>query len=720
MTTSDDQTSSPGLPIEPITLLIGLVRRWKILVGAIIVGLVLGGVAAFTLGSQTFETETILLYKEPDKKDDAGGRSPSVSNRVLMIKIPSNLRQVSEKLELGLPPQKLADAFQVRVEKRTSLVIITARWNSAKMASKLANTLRDVFVASQTALIKADAKQEMENLDVRFQETDGELKTAENKLQTFISENKIVDLAKEIQGNVDQISSMELLVANSQNDEDTIKIQKQSLQERIEGLKTKIDEEQAATTKGKSLADLNIRIERLRRAIHDDKVQRKNIVELGKDQGSYFMAKELFEKGLIPEKDFEKAKAEYEAKEVDAIDTDEIREWKRQLKILEGEVIPEKESFKSPAQELFNSLQLKILDMELQEVSLKKKVEYVNNQILRVKAKLEVLSGLQRQYASLAKEVSAGEAQKADLDKLLGRVRNIYESTDSGFVLVSDAPVPLQSIKSNRKIFFGAVAFLGIMIGCIVILVSELLDTTIKSAAELQNKFSKTVIGVIPNIKNPQGLMPETSDFPLIEMFRIIALSVRREIPQRGARIMITSAGRWEGKTLVTANLAACLGRQDERILVIDAQVRPVQSETDLRYMIAEKDKPLKGLGEWLSFDALTSEEIVWPTLLAGVECIPRVESAVTPDLLGSNRMKELMDALSESFSLILIDGPPIENYVDAELVSRWCDAIIFVVRCRACASSTLKRSVERIRGTETPLIGFILNDVDQFYLKWA
>ena len=139
MTTSDEQTPSSGLPIEPITLLIGLIRRWKILVGSFVVALVLGGVAAFTLGSQTFETETILLYKEPDKKDEAGGRNPSASNRALMVKIPSNLRLVSEKLELGLPPAKLADAFQVRVEKRTSLLIITADWNSPTMASQLAN-----------------------------------------------------------------------------------------------------------------------------------------------------------------------------------------------------------------------------------------------------------------------------------------------------------------------------------------------------------------------------------------------------------------------------------------------------------------------------------------------------------------------------------------------------------------------------------------------------
>jgi polysaccharide biosynthesis transport protein len=718
-TPTEQAPSSSGLPFDPLTLLVGLILRWKIVVIALVCSLILGAVAAKLLGKQTFETETIIFYKEADKKEDTG-RSPSVSNRATMIKIPSNLRAVSEKLKLGLAPQKLAGLIKVKVEKRTSLIIITAQWSTAKEVAKIANTMREVFIANQVALMRADTKKEMEGFESKLEVVSRNLKEADLKLQTFISDNKIVDLSKEIQWNVDQIASLEMLVSNSKNEADTIETQKQNIQERIANLKAKVIEEQSVSKAGKSLADLNIRIERLRRAIHDDKVKRKNTVEMGKDELAYLRAKELLDKGLIAKQDFEKAKAEFEAKEVDAIDTEEIKEWKRQLKVLEGEVIPEKENFKSPTQELLSSLQVKLLDMELQEVSLSKKVDFVNKQILRVKARLEVLAGLQRQHTALSKEVSTWDGQKLELESSLTKLRKSYESNDSGFVLVSEAPVPLQSVKSNKKIFFGAIAFLGTIIGFIVIVVSELNDKTIKSGSEVQNRFSRPVLGTIPDMKDEAGVFPDMDDFPLIEAFRLITLNVRRNYPKRGLRLMITSSERWEGRTMVVANLAACLGRQDERVLVMDAQIRSMESVVDLRYMVAEKDKPLKGLGEWLSFDVLSPEEMIWPTVIAGVECIPRLEAAVSPDLLGSMRMKELMDNLSENFSIIIVDGPPVGTLVDAELVAQWCDAMIFVVRSRSCVSSVLKKSVERMRGTGTPVAGFIVNFIDPLYLKWT
>jgi Mrp family chromosome partitioning ATPase/uncharacterized protein involved in exopolysaccharide biosynthesis len=721
VTTNNDQESpSPGLPVEPVTLLIGLVRRWKILAFAMVVSLVLGVVVAYTFGKQTYEAETIALYKLAERKDEGAGRTPPVSSQVWLVKIPSNLRTVSDTLQLEIDPKDLDKVFDVRVEKRTSLVFIKAQWDSAKMAANLANTLREAFFANQMDLIKADAGKEVKDLEIRLRKANQEYKEADEKLQHFVTENKIVDLNKEVQWNLDQMTALSLSLSNSKNEQDTLEIQKESLQERLETLKAKLAEEKSVTTQGKSLADLNIRIERLRRRIHDDKEARKNRVELEKDEQGFLRAQELFDKGLISKQDFEKAKAEYEAQQVKTIDTDQIVEWKRQLKVLEGEVIPQKDSFKSPTQEMYQSLQLKVLDMDLQQVSLKKKITYLNAQISQIKDKLEVLTALQRQYSSLTRELGARESRKMEIEQLLDKAHKDYDAPDPGFVTVSEARPPSQSIKSNRKIIFVAVVFLGTAVGFCVMLTLELLDTTIKSGAELQNKFGTPVIGLIPNIKPPQDLLPDGTGFALIELFRIIAHGVRREVPKQGARILITSTQRGEGRTLVAANLAACLGRQDERVLVMDAQIRPMESQTDLRYMIVEDDRPLRGLGEWLSFEVNEVEDIVWPTVLPGVECIPRIGASVTSDLLGSMRMKELLDDLTERFSLVLIDGPPVETYVDAELVAQLCDAVIFVVRSRACVSSPLKRSVERIRATQTPLPGFILNDVDRLYLKWA
>jgi Mrp family chromosome partitioning ATPase len=716
----DNTTASPGLPIEPVTLLIGLIRRWKIFVAAVLLSAALGCIAAFTLGKRTFAAETILLYKVPEQKTEPGGLTPPVSTRVWMVKIPPNLRQVAEKLKLDMDPKNLADLFDVRVEKRTSLVFIKAQWDSPRMAADLANTLRDVFLANQMELLKSDAEKEMKELEVRLKKAENEYVRADSRLQDFIRENKIIDLAKEIQWNVDQIASLGLSLSSAQNERDILDLQKQNLVQRIENLKAKVVEEKSVATQGKSLADLNIRIERLRRAIHDNKEQRKNQVELEKDELAYQRAKELFEKGLIAKQDLEKARATYDEQHVKAVDTEQIEEWKRQLKVLEAEVIPEKESFRSPTQELLQSQQVKLLDMELQEVSLERKVGHVKAQIVTRKDRLDVLTNLQREQAALSKLAADKDSVRTDIQARLTRVRSEFDSEDSGFVVVSAARPPSQSIKSNRKVFFAVLLFLGTMIGGIVILASELLDTTIKSAAELQNKYPSPVIGVIPRIGPGQNLLPDESSFPLIETFRIIAHRLVRDVDKRGARILITSTDRWEGKTLVTANLAACLGRQDRRVLVMDAQVRSIPSETDLRYMIAERDKPLKGLGEWLSFEAHEWTDLVWPTVLPGVECLPRVEAAVTPDLLGTVRMKDLLDELSGHFSLVLIDGPSVSDLVDAELVAQWCDAVIFVVRSRSCTSSALKAAVERLENTGVPIGGFVLNTVDRLYLKWA
>ena len=218
MTTPTEQTpSSSGLPFDPLTLLVGLILRWKIVVIALVFSLILGAVAAKLLGKETFETETIIFYKEADKKEDSG-RSPSVSNRATMIKIPSNLRAVSEKLKLGLAPQKLAGLIQVKVEKRTSLIIITAQWSTAKEVAKIANTMREVFIANQVALMRADVKNEIDGIETKLEVVNRHLKDDDLKLQTFISDNKIVDFNKEIQWNVDQIASMESLLSNSKNE----------------------------------------------------------------------------------------------------------------------------------------------------------------------------------------------------------------------------------------------------------------------------------------------------------------------------------------------------------------------------------------------------------------------------------------------------------------------------------------------------------------------
>ena len=707
-----------GLPFEPLTLLIGLVRRWKILAIFFVVSIALGLFAGIKFGTRIYETETVMLYTPEEGTEEGLGRTPPLATQIQMVKIPSVLEEVREKLQLATSLKALGRACRVWVQKKTSLVFIRTTWDSPTKVAAIANTLRDVFIANQMQLAKEDAGKDLRDLEARFKRVRSQLSDADGKLQKFITTNKIVDLDMEVKWNLEQVTSVELLLSNARVDRDTLGLQKASLEGRINSLKAKEANEKATQAKTQGLADLNIRIERIRRAIHDDRVQRTGSVDMVKYKLAFERAQKLYEKGLISKSEYEETRADFERQEVEALDTEQIKEWKRQLHILEKQVIPEKASFKSEAGEMLHDLQLKALAMELEEVSLRQKVIHLEKERKRVKSRLEVLTDLQRKYAGLNRQMRARETESKTLDRELAKVRREYQSNRSNFTIISDAKVPLFRLKSNRKIIVIVVVFLGNMMGLTLILGLELMDTTVKSAAELAQKFSLPVLGIIPNIKDPRGLFPEKSHFPLIEPFRIIVRRIRHLVPEKGARLMVVSVNPGEGKTMVAANLAAVLGRQDERVLLLDAQARAQESEHSLRYLIAEEEKPIVGLGEYLSFQAESPKDIIWPTTLPGVECIPHVEEAVIPDVLASNRMKEMLKALSEDFSIIIMDAPAADQYVDAELVGSMSDAILVVVQSRVCSSSGLKRAIERLKETDVPIIGFILNNVDRFYIN--
>ena len=707
-----------GLPFEPLTLLIGLLRRWKILAIFFVVSIALGLFAGIKFGTRTYEAETVMLYTPEEGTEEGLGRTPPLATQIQMVKIPSNLEEVRERLRLPTSLKALGRACRVLVERKTSLVFIRATWDSAKEVAAITNTLRDVFIANQVRLAKENAGRDLRDLEARFKKVRSKLLNADGKLQKFITINKIVDLNMEVKWNLEQLTSLELLLSNAKVDKDTLVLQKASLEKRINGLKAKEAKDKATQAKTQGLADLNIRIERIRRAIHDDKVQRTDSVDMVKYKLAFERAQKLYEKGLISKAEYEETRADFERQEVEALDTEQIKEWKRQLHILEKQVIPEKTSFKSESGGMLHDFQLKALTMELDEVSMRQKVIHLEQERKRVMARLEILTDLQRKYAGLTREVRARETESKTLDRELTQVRRDYQSNRSNFTIISDAKIPLFRLTSNRKIIVIVVVFLINMMGFTLILGLELMDTTIKSAAELTQKFSLPVIGIIPKIKDAQGLFPDKAHFPLIEPFRIIVRRLRHLVPKKGARLMIVSVNPGEGKTMIATNLAAALGRQDERVLLLDAQARAQESERNFRYLITEKEKPIIGLGEYLSFQAESVKDIIWPTTLPGVECIPHVSEAVIPDVLASNRMQEMLEALSKDFSIIIMDAPAADKYVDAELVASMSDAILIVVQSRACPNSGLKRAIERLQETDVPIIGFILNNVDRFYIN--
>jgi Mrp family chromosome partitioning ATPase len=79
----------------------------------------------------------------------------------------------------------------------------------------------------------------------------------------------------------------------------------------------------------------------------------------------------------------------------------------------------------------------------------------------------------------------------------------------------------------------------------------------------------------------------------------------------------------------------------------------------------------------------------------------------------GSNESEKL----TGNFDIVLLDGPPILESVDSEIVAPSCDAAILVVASGITQVSDINEAIARIRNTRVPIAGAVLNRVDAVYL---
>lgn len=172
-------------------------------------------------------------------------------------------------------------------------------------------------------------------------------------------------------------------------------------------------------------------------------------------------------------------------------------------------------------------------------------------------------------------------------------------------------------------------------------------------------------------------------------------------------KIVITSGMPGEGKTFVTTNLAHSFVRQtDRRVLLIDADLRASR----LHMLLGAPDRP--GLTDYLRGDADEFQVTqVGPT---GNLClIPGGQEVTNPsELLHSERMRQLLERMSQVFDWVILDSPPAMAVHDASILADMCDGVIFVVRAGSTDFEVAAKASSEFR--EKNLLGVVLNRVEK------
>lgn len=200
----------------------------------------------------------------------------------------------------------------------------------------------------------------------------------------------------------------------------------------------------------------------------------------------------------------------------------------------------------------------------------------------------------------------------------------------------------------------------------------------------------------------------EQTKSPIAEAYRTLRTNLQYANVDSGLkRILITSAGAGEGKSVTVANLAVSMAQAGKSVLVIDA---------DLRNPVQHKLFGLENL-EGLSV-ALTEErdytDYIQETTVDGVMVLTAGPIPPNPaELVGSKRMKCLVEEVSGRFDLVLFDTPPIIAVTDAAILVQEADGVILVLASGQVIKDYARRAKELLDNVGAKILGAVLNKAD-------
>ncbi|NBU65354.1 MAG: polysaccharide biosynthesis tyrosine autokinase [Chloroflexia bacterium] len=171
--------------------------------------------------------------------------------------------------------------------------------------------------------------------------------------------------------------------------------------------------------------------------------------------------------------------------------------------------------------------------------------------------------------------------------------------------------------------------------------------------------------------------------------------------------ITITSAGIDEGKSLVAANLAITMAQAEQRVILVDCDLRRPALHT---LFAVSNDSGVTSMLFANEGDAppLQATSVPGLQLLASGPLPPR-----PADILGSRRMGEILQVLRGLADVIIIDTPPVLAVSDAVVLSPRVDGVILVMQAGRTRREPAKQARVVLEKAKAHIVGVVLNDAE-------
>lgn len=252
-----------------------------------------------------------------------------------------------------------------------------------------------------------------------------------------------------------------------------------------------------------------------------------------------------------------------------------------------------------------------------------------------------------------------------------------------------------------------------------------MLDNKVNTKHELTAYTRQPVVAELPVLsrkeKRAHRIFVKDAHSTMAECLHILRNNVDNLLPRPekgGHIILLTSTMPNEGKTLVSANLAATFAQAGRRVLLIDADLRKTSLTRDLG------GKGRKGLTNILLNHVQDPAEVIHTltevTPDAGVEHagVAQVLYAGTgvPNpvtLLTTERFGSLLRELAGQYDAVIVDAPPQGILADTDIIARHADITLYLIRAGQVVRKYFTQVQKLADEGKLPNLAYVLNAVD-------
>ncbi|WP_019671498.1 GumC family protein [Eudoraea adriatica] len=364
-------------------------------------------------------------------------------------------------------------------------------------------------------------------------------------------------------------------------------------------------------------------------------------------------------------------------------------------------------------------------------------VNNLSSQVSSINAKIYAAPGNERALRDITRQQQTTEALYLYLLQKREESQITFASAAPKSKVIDHAyPISPFPVAPKKPIILLASMIFGLLLPFSFIYFNQLLDNKVHNKVDLEKQVDPIpVFAELPKLsKKENSLVRSGERTVLAESLRILRTNLdyvikSKKKSSKGNIVLITSSVPGEGKTFISSNLAMIFANTNKKVLLIGADIRNPKiyqfysGKNIDKLGKAYRNKENKGLTEYLVDPNLGYKDII-SSMLVYEQTIDIIYSGKIPpnpaDLLMSDRMSELLEAVKLDYDYIFVDSAPLMVVSDTLLISELADQIIYVTRAGVTELKVLDFPLKLYKEGKLKGLSFIVNDVKSSNLGYG